>query len=82
MFDQLAKALKEKKVMPYGKDYPEKKQKKEPLSHIGGEVEPGTNELEIDEVDLTKRYPKWEEGYERGEVQPSFPKVPMNDREG
>jgi hypothetical protein len=69
MFDQLAKALKEKKAMS---------EKKQPLSHIGGQVEPGTNELNIDEVDLRKRYPKWEDGYERAEIQPSFPKTPSD----
>jgi hypothetical protein len=36
---------------------------KKPLSHIGGHVEPATNEHEINEVDLTKRYKDWQEGY-------------------
>jgi hypothetical protein len=79
MFDQLAKALEEKAAMTTDKnrDY----------SHRGGEFsyEPG-KEPDLgdcaDAVDLTKRYPNWKEGYERGEVQPSFPKTPMNDREG
>jgi hypothetical protein len=46
MFDKLKQAM-EKKAMS---------DKKQPLSHIGGEVTPGEYEHEVNEVDLTKRY--------------------------
>jgi hypothetical protein len=49
-------------------------------SHIGGQVEPGKYDLNIDEVDLRKRYPEWEQGYTvPKEHQPKFPKIEDQD---
>jgi hypothetical protein len=75
MFDQLSKALMEKKAMT----------KKEPLSHKGGQVEPGCYD-DLGETAQVKQMPltpeQREQGYTKGDIQPTFGKIPMNDREG
>jgi hypothetical protein len=73
MFEKLKQAM-EKKAMS---------EKKQPLSYIGGEVEPSKYNLNIEEVDLTKRYKDWADGYTvPKENQPSSSKVTSNDEEG